>query len=86
MSETFETILMKDYQISCITSMLKFQVVKWGHNITCQPSHTVHVLTVPILETIISRYVLWRSTVTLKITGTNKATEDFVVNYGVADA
>ena len=43
-------------------------------------------MTVPSLETIISREVLWRSTVTLRITGTNKPATEFLVNYGVTDA
>ena len=94
MSETFEKILTKDDRICCITSKVKFQVVKGGQNITCQPfkavssSATAQVfnVTVPSLETIISREVLWRSTVTLKITGTNKPGAEFLVNYGVTDA
>ena len=94
MSETFEKILTKDDRISCITSKVKFQVVKGGQNITCQPfkavssSPTAHVfnVTVPSLETIISREVLWRSTVTLRITGLNKPAGEFLVNYGVTDA
>ena len=94
MSETFEKILTKDDTIGCITSKVKFQVVKGGQNITCQPfkavssSPSAHVfnVTVPSLETIISREVLWRSTVTLMITGTNKPATEFLVNYGVTDA
>ena len=80
MSETFEKILTKDDRIACITSKVKFQVVKGGQNITCQTfkavssSASAHVfnVTVPSSETIISREVLWRSTVMLRITGTNK--------------
>ena len=94
MSETFEKILVKDDRISCITSKVKFQVVKGGQNITSQPFKAVsmtpsaHVfnVTVPSLETIISREVLWKSTVTLHITGTNKPASEFLVNYGVTDA
>ena len=94
MSETFEKILTKDDRISCITSKVKFRVVKGGQNITCQPfkavsaTSTTHVfnVTVPSLETIISREGLWRSTVTLRITGTNKPAGEFLVNYGVTDA
>ena len=94
MSETFEKILTKDDRISCITSKVKFQVVKGGQNITCQPfkavsaKPTAHVfnVTVPSLETIISREVLWKSTVVLRITGTNKPAGEFRVNYGVTDA
>ena len=94
MSETFEKVLVKDDRLGCITSKVKFQVLKGGQNITSQPfkaisetkaSHVYNV-TVPSLETIISREVLWRSTVTLKITAANKADSDFAVNYGVTDA
>ena len=94
MSETFEKILTKDDRISCITPKVKFQVVKGGQNITCMPfkavssSATAHVFNVTVLslETIISREVLWRSTVVSRIEGTNKPPEQFLVNYGVTDA
>ena len=94
MAETFEKILVKDDRLGCITPTVKFQVLQGGQNITCQPftaisetraSHVYNV-TVPSLETIISREVLWQSTVTLKITTTGKVAEDCAVNYGVADA
>lgn len=94
MSETFEKILVKDDRLGCITSKVKFQVLKGGQNITSQPfkaisetkaSHVYNV-TVPSLETIISREVLWRSTVTLKITNATKSANEFAVNYGVTDA
>ena len=54
MSETFENILTKDDRISCITSKVKFQVVKGGQNITCQPfkavsaTSTAHVFNVTV--------------------------------------
>ena len=63
MSETFEKVLVKDDRLGCITSKVKFQVFKGGQNITSQPfkaiselttSH-VYNITVPSLETIISR-------------------------------
>ena len=94
MAETFEKILAKDDRLGCITPKVKFQVLKGGQNVTCQPfkaisetkaSHVYNV-TVPSLETIISRELLWQSTVTLKITTTSKAAADFAVNYGVTDA
>ena len=94
MSETFEKVLVKDDRLGCITSKVKFQVLKGGQNITSQPfkaisetkaSHVYNV-TVPSLETIISREVLWRSTVTLKITNAGKSASEFAVNYGVTDA
>ena len=94
MSETFETILVKDDRLGCITPNVKFQVFKGGQNVTCQPynaisqttANQVYNVTVPSLETIISREVLWRSTVTLNITVTNKVAIEFAVNYGVTDA
>ena len=84
MSETFEKVLVKDDRLGCITSKVKFQVLKGGQNVTCQPfkaisatnaSH-VYTVTVPSLETIISREVLWKSTV-LKITTSGKSPQRF---------
>ena len=51
-------------------------------------STTNHVynVAVPSLETIISREVLWKSTVTLKISVSNRALGTYPVNYGVTDA
>ena len=77
MADTFEKILVKDDKIGCLTNKVKYQVTKGGQNITAQPfkaiseTPTAHVynITVPSLETIISREVLWQSTVTLVITG-----------------
>ena len=43
-------------------------------------------VTVPSLETIICKEVLWRSTVTLNISYPDKGTNEFAVNYGVTDA
>ncbi len=94
MSETFEKVLVKDDRLGCISSKVKFQVLKGGQNITSQPfkaisetkSSHVYNVTVPSLETIISREVLWKSRVTLKITNANKAAAEFCVNYGVTDA
>ena len=94
MSETFEKVLVQDDRFGCATSKVKFQVLKGGQNITCQPfravsqtpaSH-VHKVTVPSLETIISREELWRSTVALKISHPDKSAAEFAVNYGVTDA
>ena len=94
MSETFKKILVKDDRLGCIKPKIKFQVLKGGQNITSQPfkaisetkaSHVCNV-TVPSLETVISREVLWQSTVILKITTTSNPLEDFAVNYGVTDA
>ena len=92
--ETFEKVLVRDDRLQCITDKVKFQVLKGGQNITSQPyraisqTNTAHVynVAVPSLETVISREVLWKSTITLKITGSNKPTDQFLVNYGVTDA
>ena len=104
MADTFEKILVKDDRLGCLTNKVKYQVLKGGQNITSQPfnaisqSTSAHVynITVPSLETIISREVLWQSTVTLKINlaipnNVNGATlqkpgGQFLVNYGVTDA
>ena len=94
MSETFEKILVKDDRLGCITPKVKYQVFKGGQNITCQTykaisqtaANHVYSVQVPSLETIISREVLWRSTITLKISHPNKPNHEFAVNYGVTDA
>ena len=94
MSETFEKILVKDDRLGCITPKVKFQVFKGGQNVTCQPykaisettANHVYNVTVPSLETIISREVLWQSTVTIRISNPNKDVNDFAVHYGVTDA
>ncbi|MFM7980658.1 MAG: phage major capsid domain-containing protein, partial [Candidatus Fonsibacter sp.] len=41
---------------------------------------------VPTLETIISREVLWKSTVTLKVSTAGRPVGGFAMNYGVTDA
>ena len=94
MSETFENILVTDDRLGCINPKVKFQVFKGGQNVTCQPYNAIsetttnHVynVTVPSLETIISREVLWQSTVTIRIATENKSNNDFAINYGVTDA
>ncbi|MFM7981058.1 MAG: phage major capsid domain-containing protein [Candidatus Fonsibacter sp.] len=94
MSETFETILVKDVRLGCITQKVKYQVFKGGQNITCQAYNAIsqittnHVYNVAVqsLETIISREVLWKSTVTRKISCDQRAEGQFSVNYGVTDA
>ena len=94
MADTFEKILVKDDKIGCLTNKVKYQVLKGGQNITAQPfkaisetsSAHVYNVTVPSLETIISREVLWQSEVTLAITSTAKPANEFLVNYGVTDA
>ena len=94
---TFVKIHVKDDRIACITPSVKYAVERGGQNVTSQPfkaisqttSSHVYNVTVPSLETIISREVLWQSTVTLKITtkpGTTKPAGQYLVNYGVTDA
>jgi hypothetical protein len=94
---TFVKILLKDDRIACITPSVKYAVERGGQNVTSQPfkaisqttSSHVYNVTVPSLETIISREVLWQSTVTLKITtqaGSTKPVGQYLVNYGVTDA
>ena len=95
MADTFEKILVKDDKIGCLTNKVKYAVNKGGQNITAMPfkaisattSAHVYNITVPSLETVISREVLWQSTVTLKITASGaKPNGMFLVNYGVTDA
>ena len=94
MSETFEKILVKDDRLGCISSKVKYQVLKGGENITCQTykaisattSNHVYSVQVPSLETSISREVLLKSTVTLKIPHLEKPNNEFAVNYGVTEA
>ena len=89
-----EKILVKDDRLGCISPMVKYQVLKGGQNITCQAykalsqSTTTHVynVAVPSLETIMSRDVLWKSTVTLNISVNNRAVGTYPVKYGVTDA
>ena len=94
MAETFDKFLTKDDRLGCVTPKVKIQVLKGGQSVTCQPFKAIsetkksnaYNATVPSLETIISREVLRQSTVTLKITTANKASDTFAVNYGVTDA
>ena len=94
MSDTFEKIIVKDDRLGVITPKVQYQVFKGGQNITCQPykaisettANRVYNVTVPSLETIISREVLWTTNVTLKISNPNKGASEFAINYGVTDA
>jgi hypothetical protein len=95
MSGVFNKVLCKDDRIGCITDAVNYGVYKGAQNVTSYTynaiSHSTssHVLNIaiPSLETVISREVLWRSTVTLKITGSaNKPDHLPCVNYGVTDA
>ncbi|MFM7983251.1 MAG: phage major capsid domain-containing protein, partial [Candidatus Fonsibacter sp.] len=49
-------------------------------------SNHVYNVAAPTLETIISREVLWKSTVTLKITTEHRPEGTYAMNYGVTDA
>jgi hypothetical protein len=80
-------------RLGCVTSKVKFQVLKGGQNITCQPfkafsqtpaSHA-YSATVPRLETIISREVLWRSAVILKISHPHEDPNESAMTCGVTD-
>ena len=94
MSETFEKILVKDDRLGCITPEVKYQVFKGGQNITCQAynaisqstNNHVYSVQVPSLETSVSKEVLWKSTVTLKISVDKRYPGGFAVNNGVTDA
>jgi len=95
MSGVFNKVLIKDDRIGCITDAVNYGVYKGAQNVTSYTynaiSHSTssHVfnIAIPSLETVISREVLWRSTVTLKITGSaNKPDHLPCVNYGVTDA
>jgi hypothetical protein len=85
---TSDKILVKDDRISCLTPIVKYAVERGGQNVTSQPfkaisqttSSHVYNVTVPSLETIISREVLWQSTVTLKITTQGGFHRNLLVN------
>ena len=88
-----------------ITDQISYAVTQGGQNITSAsfksipetPSSQISSITVPSLETIIDRRVLWSSRVTLKVsTGclgrgvtadkSGITGNEFLVNYGVTDA
>jgi hypothetical protein len=106
MSTDFEKVLVLDDRLNC-TDKIKYQVTKGGQNVVSQSYSAISQSTsgcvfncvIPSLETIVSREVLWTSTVTLEIDTT--LTRDtiargnithgitdqmFLVNYGVTDA
>ena len=94
MSETCTKIVITDDRIAAVTDQVKYGVIKGGQNVTSVPHRAisesstcqVYNIAVPSLKTSISREVLWESTVTLRIEGTNKPANEFLVNYGVTDA
>ena len=95
-SSDFERILVQDDRIGCVTSQIKYTVLKGGHHVASQVLNTnskstsAHVFNIaaPSLETIISREVLWACALTLQITVGSRAgfPRMFAVSYGVADA
>ena len=54
--------------------------------ISQSPSAQVFNISVPSLETVISREVLWSSTVTIAITGVNKPVGEYLLNIGCTDS
>ena len=94
MSETFQKIKIADARVAAVTNHVRYGVIEGGQHVTCVPHRAIsesstcqaYNVAVPSLEIIISREVLWESTVTLRIEGTNKPANEFLVNYGVTDA
>ena len=74
MSTDFEKVLVLDDRLNC-TDKVKYQVTKGGQNVVSQSysaisqsnSGCVFNCVIPSLETIVSREVLWTSTVTLEV-------------------
>ena len=70
--ETFEKALVRDDRLQYITDKVKFQVLNGGQHVTFQPyraisqtsSAHIYNVAIPSLETVISREVLWKSTIT----------------------
>ena len=108
MSTDFEKILVLDDRLNC-TDKIKYQVTKGGQNVVSQSysaisqstSGVVFNCVIPSLETIVSREVLWTSTVTLEVylggardlasaaptDQTHGITNQmFLINYGVDSA
>ena len=100
MSDAFEQIHVKDDVIGNITNKVKYAVMTSAQNITSQPFQAIsrtpaaHVfnISVPSLETVIQREVLWASTVTIAIScpavgqPNTKPPGEYLINYGVTDA
>ena len=89
----FTKVLIKDDRIANLTDSVKYGVVKGGQNVTSasytaqsatNSAHTYSVQ-VPSEQTIISREVMWSSTVTFKISGTPVEGE-YLVDYGDSEA
>ena len=92
-STDFTKVLIKDDRIANLTDSIKYGVIKGGANITSasytaqsatNSSHT-YTVQVPSEQVIISREVMWSSTVTFKIQGT-PANGEYLVNLGTTEA
>ena len=96
-SADFEKVLVKDDRLM-VTDRLKYAVLKGGQNVTCQSfkaisatpkAHTFNV-SVPSLETIISREIVWTCDLTLRIECKRDDVPSlnyiYPVNHGVTDA
>ena len=92
-STDFSKVLIKDDRIANLTDTIKYGVVKGGQNITSasytaqsatNSSHT-YTVQVPSEQVIVSREVMWSSTVTFKIQGT-PANGEYLVNLGATEA
>ena len=93
MSQDFTKVLVVDDRISNITSEVKMAVVKGGANISSQtylavsesPSSVTFNIQTPSEQTVISREILWASTVEFAVTGV-PAAGAHLIDYGVDTA
>ena len=92
-SVDFSKTLVADGRIANLTDSLDYAVIKGGANITSasytaqsatNSSHTYSVQ-VPSETTVISREVLWSSTITFKVVGV-PANNEFLVSLGESEA
>jgi len=92
-STDFNKVLIKDDRLANLSDSIDYAVVKGAQNITSasytaqsatNSAHTYSVQ-VPSEMVVISREVMWSSTITFKITGT-PANGEYLVNYGATDA
>ena len=93
MSTDFKKVLVKDARIGNLTDSIAYGVFKGGQQataasfnaISASTSSHVYNIQVPSETTIIDRRVMWKSTVTLKISGV-PADGQQLINYGSTDA
>ena len=92
-SNDFNKVLVKDDRIANLTDSIDYAVIKGGQNITSasytaqsatNSSHTYSVQ-VPSETTVISREVLWSSTITFKVVGV-PLNNEFLVTLGESEA